>query len=101
VNLLTALIAQSDPDRGMLMSVVTWLIVGLIAGFLASKIVNKRGEAIMLDIVLGLVGSVVGGFIIRLLGIGGTNSFIMTIVVATLGAVLVLIIYHKVLRARA
>jgi uncharacterized membrane protein YeaQ/YmgE (transglycosylase-associated protein family) len=85
----------------MLMSLVTWLIVGLIAGFLASKIVNKRGEGIMLDIVLGLVGSLVGGFIVRLLGIGGTNSMIMTIVVATLGAVLVLVIYHKVIRARA
>ncbi len=85
-------------DRGMLMSLVIWLFVGLVAGFLASKIVNKRGEGIMLDIILGLVGAFVGGLIIRLLGIGGPSSLIMSIVVATLGAVLVLVIYHKVIR---
>src|SRR5690349_23575571 len=46
-------------DRGLLMSVLVWLLVGLVAGFLASKLVNKRGEGIVRDILLGLVGSLV------------------------------------------
>ena len=45
------------------MSIVTWIILGLISGFIASMIVNKRGEGILIDIVLGVVGAVVGGWI--------------------------------------
>jgi uncharacterized membrane protein YeaQ/YmgE (transglycosylase-associated protein family) len=103
VNIFPALlaqIAQADPsnDRGVLMSFVVWLIVGLVAGFLASKIVNKRGEGLVRDILLGLVGSIVGGFVIHLLGFHRNGSIILSIVVATLGAVLVLVIYHKMIR---
>jgi uncharacterized membrane protein YeaQ/YmgE (transglycosylase-associated protein family) len=72
-------------------------VCGLIAGFLASKIVNKRGEGILMDIVLGLVGSFVGGFIVHALGFRRDGSLIVSIVVATLGAVLVLVVYHKLI----
>lgn len=97
---LSTLAATVDDsaDRGMLMSIVIWLFIGLVAGFLGSKIVNKRGEGIMLDIILGLVGSFVGGFIIHLMGFHRNGSILISIVVATLGAVLVLVVYHKLLR---
>jgi len=101
VNLLSLLGQADAPDRGMLMSIVTWLFIGLVAGFLGSKIVNKRGEGVMLDIILGLVGSFVGGFIFRMLGVGGSASILMSIVVATIGAVLVLVVYHKLIRPGA
>ena len=80
------------------LGIIMWLVVGLIAGFLASKIVNKRGEGLLLDIVLGLVGSLVGGFLIHLIGLHRNGSIILSIIVATLGAVLLLVIYHKIIR---
>ena len=85
-------------DRGLLMSIIVWLLVGLVAGFLASKIVNKRGEGLVRDIVLGLIGSLVGGFLIHLMGYHRNGSIVLSIVVATIGAILVLVIYHKVIR---
>jgi uncharacterized membrane protein YeaQ/YmgE (transglycosylase-associated protein family) len=96
-------LAQSDvpADRGMLMSIVIWLFIGLVAGFLGSKIVNKRGEGLMLDIILGLIGSFVGGLIIHLMGFHRNGSILISIIVATLGAVLVLVIYHKLIRRTA
>jgi uncharacterized membrane protein YeaQ/YmgE (transglycosylase-associated protein family) len=93
----TVVVSNND-DRGMLMSIIVWLVVGLIAGFLASKVVNKRGEGVVLDIILGLVGAFVGGFIIHLLGFHRNGSIVWSIVVATLGAILVLVIYHKLIR---
>ena len=93
----TVVVSNND-DRGMLTSIIIWLVVGLIAGFLASKIVNKRGEGVVLDIVLGLIGAFVGGFIIHLLGFHRNGSIVWSIIVATLGAILVLVIYHKVIR---
>ena len=50
------------------MSVLGWLVLGLIAGFIASKIVNKRGEGILLDIVLGIIGAIAGGFLFSQFG---------------------------------
>jgi uncharacterized membrane protein YeaQ/YmgE (transglycosylase-associated protein family) len=96
---LSPVLAQSNVDENTGLGIIAWIVVGLIAGFLASKIVNKRGEGILLDIVLGLVGSVVGGFLFHLLGIHRNGSFIFSIIVATIGAVLVLVIYHKLIRA--
>src|SRR4051794_5747580 len=93
---IPALLAQTadEDSRRLHIGLITWLVVGLVAGFLASKIVNKRGEGIFLDIILGLVGSFVGGFIIHLLGIHRNGSIILSVIVATVGAVLVLVIYH-------
>jgi len=53
----------------MLMSIIVWLFIGLVAGFLGSKLVNKSGDGLVLDIILGLVGSLVGGFLFSLVGI--------------------------------
>jgi uncharacterized membrane protein YeaQ/YmgE (transglycosylase-associated protein family) len=85
------------------MSIIAWIILGLIAGFIASKIVNKQGEGIILDIVLGVVGAIVGGFIFTWLGAAGVTGFnLWSVVVAIVGAIVVLLIYHAVFgRSRA
>jgi uncharacterized membrane protein YeaQ/YmgE (transglycosylase-associated protein family) len=67
-----------------------WLIVGLIAGFLAGKIMKGSGYGTLMDIVLGIVGAFVGGFLMRLVGFAGEGGLIYTILVATLGAVILI-----------
>jgi uncharacterized membrane protein YeaQ/YmgE (transglycosylase-associated protein family) len=81
------------------MSILAWIILGLIAGFIASKLVNKTGEGILLDIVLGIVGAVVGGYVFQMLGHSGlTGLNIYSLLVAVIGAVLFLLIYHALRR---
>jgi uncharacterized membrane protein YeaQ/YmgE (transglycosylase-associated protein family) len=80
-------------------SIIAWIILGLIAGFIASKIVNRHGEGVILDIVLGIVGAVVGGWIMTSLGGQGVNGFnIYSFVVALGGAVVVLVVAHTIRR---
>jgi len=79
------------------MSIIGWIVLGLVAGFIASKIVNKRGEGIVLDIILGIVGAIVGGFLFAQFGAAGITGFnLYSMFVAVLGAVVVLFIYHAV-----
>jgi uncharacterized membrane protein YeaQ/YmgE (transglycosylase-associated protein family) len=79
------------------MSIIGWIVLGLIAGFIASKIVNKEGSGFILDIVLGVVGAIVGGWLFSFFGADGVTGFnIYSMVVAVLGAVVVLFIYHAV-----
>lgn len=82
------------------MSVLAWIILGLIAGFLGSKLVNKRGEGLFLDIVLGIIGAVVGGWLFNFFGATGVTGLnIYSLLVAVIGAVLVLVVYHAIRRA--
>ena len=77
------------------MSVLTWIILGLIAGFIASKIVNSSGQGLLLDIVLGIVGAVVGGYLFTAIGATGVTGFnLYSIFVAIVGACVVLWLYH-------
>jgi uncharacterized membrane protein YeaQ/YmgE (transglycosylase-associated protein family) len=79
------------------MSWFGWIILGLIAGFIASKIVNAQGSGIVLDIVLGVIGAFVGGFIFSLIGANGVTGFnIYSMLVAVVGAVVVLYLYHMI-----
>ena len=79
------------------MSIIAWIILGLIAGFIASKIVNKTGEGVVLDIVLGIVGAVVGGWLFAFFGASGVTGLnIYSLIVAVIGAIVVLVIYHAV-----
>jgi uncharacterized membrane protein YeaQ/YmgE (transglycosylase-associated protein family) len=81
------------------MSFLAWIVLGLISGFIASKVVNKRGEGFFLDIILGIVGAVAGGWIFSALGGHGvTGVNIYSIVVAVIGAIVVLAIYHALRR---
>jgi uncharacterized membrane protein YeaQ/YmgE (transglycosylase-associated protein family) len=81
-------------------SIIAWIILGLIAGFIASKIVNRQGEGILLDIVLGIVGAVIGGWIMAALGGQGVTGFnLYSILVAIGGAVVLLVVFHALRRA--
>ena len=83
------------------MSVIAWIVLGLIAGFLGSKIVNKTGEGVLLDIVLGIVGALVGGFLFQRFGMAGVSGVnLYSILVAVVGAVVVLLLYHAIFRRR-
>jgi uncharacterized membrane protein YeaQ/YmgE (transglycosylase-associated protein family) len=79
------------------MTIIAWIVLGLVAGFLGSKIVNKSGEGALLDIALGIVGAVVGGFVFNTFGAAGVTGFnIYSLVVATIGAIIVLVLYHAI-----
>ena len=87
---------------------IVWIIVSGIAGFVASKIINKTGSGLFMDIVLGIVGGFVGGFIVEhipgLSGIGGQGGlvgFAIEVIVAILGAMLVIWLYDLIFRRRA
>ena len=83
------------------MGILSWLILGLIAGFVASKLINKTGEGLVMDIVLGVVGAFVGGFIFNQLGhTGVTGLNLYSMFVAVIGAIVVLLIYHLIFRRR-
>ena len=83
------------------MSIIGWIVLGLIAGFIASKIVNKQGEGVILDIILGIIGAIVGGFLFVQFGAAGVTGFnLYSMLVAIVGAVVVLLIYHAVFGRR-
>ncbi len=82
------------------MSFIAWIILGLIAGFIGSKLVNKRGEGMILDICLGIVGAIVGGWLFRSFGASGVTGLnLYSLLVAVAGAVVVLLVYHALRRA--
>ncbi|MGD0296046.1 MAG: GlsB/YeaQ/YmgE family stress response membrane protein [Bryobacteraceae bacterium] len=81
------------------MSILAWIILGLLAGFIGSKLVNKTGEGVVLDIALGIVGAIVGGFLFTRFGASGVTGLnIYSLLVAVVGAVLLLIAYHAIRR---
>ena len=83
------------------MSFLAWIVLGLISGFIASKIVDKSGAGTLMDIVLGIVGAVVGGWLFNTIGhVGVTGLNLYSILVAVVGAIIVLIIYHALFRVR-
>ena len=82
------------------MSFLAWIVLGLIAGFLGSKLVNKSGEGLILDILLGIIGAVVGGWLFAKFGAAGVTGLnLYSILVAVVGSVLVLVVYHMIRRA--
>jgi uncharacterized membrane protein YeaQ/YmgE (transglycosylase-associated protein family) len=84
------------------MGILAWIIVGLIAGFIGSKIVNKTGEGMIRDIVLGIVGAIVGGWIFTAMGASGvTGVNFYSIFVAVIGAIVVLVACHAIFGQRA
>jgi len=81
------------------MSFFAWIVLGLLAGFIASKIVNRKGSGVGLDILLGIVGAVVGGWIFSLFGSGGVSGVnLRSLILSVIGAVVVLFVYHLVRR---
>src|SRR5580704_14811556 len=95
-------VLKSHRSEGTAMSIIGWIILGLISGFIASKIVNRTGEGFFLDIVLGIVGAIVGGFIFTAVGATGVTGFnLYSMFVAVVGAIVVLVLYHAVFVRRA
>jgi uncharacterized membrane protein YeaQ/YmgE (transglycosylase-associated protein family) len=84
------------------MSIIGWIVLGLLAGFIGSKIVNKQGQGFWLDIALGIVGAIVGGFLFQLFGATGiTGLNIYSMIVAIVGSIVVLFVYHAVAGRRS
>lgn len=84
------------------MSILAWIVLGLIAGFIASKLVKGSGGNLVLDLLLGVVGAFVGGFLFTRFGAAGVTGFnLYSILVAIIGAVVVLFIYHAIAGRRA
>jgi uncharacterized membrane protein YeaQ/YmgE (transglycosylase-associated protein family) len=84
------------------MSLFSWIFLGLIAGFIGSKIVNRRGEGILLDILLGVVGAFAGGWLFQIFGGRGVSGLnIYSLVVAVVGSVVVLFLYHAIFQRRS
>ena len=82
------------------MSFLAWIVLGLLAGFIGSKLVNKQGEGFFLDIILGIVGAVVGGWLFNRFGAAGVSGLnLYSLLVAVIGAVVVLVVYHAIRRA--
>jgi len=82
------------------MSIFAWIILGLVAGFIGSKIVNKRGEGLVLDLVLGIVGAIAGGWLFNTFGASGVTGLnLYSLLVAVVGAIVVLVVYHAIRRA--
>jgi uncharacterized membrane protein YeaQ/YmgE (transglycosylase-associated protein family) len=79
------------------MTLLVWIVLGLIAGFIASLIVNHRGEGMLLDVLLGIVGAFLGGWLFRAFGHSGVTGLnVHSIIVAAIGAIILLFIYHAI-----
>ena len=84
------------------MGIIAWIVLGLLAGFIASKIVNHSGSGVIMDIVLGVIGAIAGGLVFSFFGAVGVTGFnLYSLLVAVVGAVLVLWIYHAIAGRRA
>jgi uncharacterized membrane protein YeaQ/YmgE (transglycosylase-associated protein family) len=84
------------------LGIITWIILGLIAGFIGSKIVDKQGQGFWLNIALGIIGALVGGFLFDLFGAAGVTGFnLYSMMVAIVGSIVVLLIYNALTGRRS
>jgi uncharacterized membrane protein YeaQ/YmgE (transglycosylase-associated protein family) len=81
------------------MSFLAWIVLGLLAGFIGSKLVNRRGEGMILDVLLGIVGALIGGWLFHLFGAAGVSGLnLYSLMVAVIGSVAFLVTYHLIRR---
>jgi len=81
------------------MSILAWIVLGVVAGFIGSKIVNRRGEGLILDLILGIVGAIAGGWLFNQFGASGVTGLnLYSLMVAVVGAIVVLLIFHAIRR---
>jgi uncharacterized membrane protein YeaQ/YmgE (transglycosylase-associated protein family) len=86
-------------EREVVMSLLAWIVLGLISGFVASKIVNKTGEGFFLDLALGIIGAILGGWLFGIFGHSGVTGLnVYSFFVAIVGAVSLLVAYHAIRR---
>jgi uncharacterized membrane protein YeaQ/YmgE (transglycosylase-associated protein family) len=90
---------KGDNSEEMVMSILAWIVLGLIVGFIANKLFNKTGEGVRMNIVLGIIGAVLGGELINKFGIAGAPWLTpWTVVVSVGGAALFLVVYNALAR---
>ena len=81
------------------MSFLGWIVLGALAGWIGSMIVNRTGEGLLRAIVLGIVGGLVGGWLFAAMGSTGVTGFnVWSLFVAVIGSVIVLMLYHAIAR---
>lgn len=91
----------SNRQQSSAMSFIAWIVLGLIAGFIGSKLVNQTGEGLIRDVLLGVVGAIIGGYLFNLFGASGVTGLnLYSLLVAVVGAVVFLIVYHALFRRR-
>jgi uncharacterized membrane protein YeaQ/YmgE (transglycosylase-associated protein family) len=101
IDVATLGMSISTRQETATMSFVAWIVLGLIAGFIGSKLVNKTGEGIVRDVLLGVVGAIIGGYLFNLFGASGVTGLnLYSLLVAVVGAVVFLIVYHAIFRRR-
>jgi len=84
----------------MVMGIISWIVLGLIAGYIASTVMNERGEGLSFDITLGIVGAVLGGWLFNAFGVTGVTGFnTWSLLVAVVGAVVLLWAWHAIRRS--
>jgi uncharacterized membrane protein YeaQ/YmgE (transglycosylase-associated protein family) len=84
------------------MGIISWIVLGLIAGFIGSKIVDSQGQGLWLNIALGIVGALVGGFLFSVFGASGVTGFnLYSMIVAIVGSIVVLLIYNALMGRRS
>jgi uncharacterized membrane protein YeaQ/YmgE (transglycosylase-associated protein family) len=99
LNFLGMLISNRQESSAM--SFVAWIVLGLVAGFIGSKLVNRTGEGLIRDVLLGVIGAIGGGYLFNLFGASGVTGLnLYSLVVAVVGAVVFLIVYHAIFRRR-
>jgi uncharacterized membrane protein YeaQ/YmgE (transglycosylase-associated protein family) len=100
LSTLGLLITNRQQDSAM--SLIAWIVLGLVAGFIGSKLVNHTGEGLIRDVLLGVVGAFIGGFLFSLFGASGVTGLnLYILLVAVVGAVVFLVVYHAVFRRRS
>ena len=101
INLPTLGMLISNRQQGSVMSFLAWIVLGLVAGFIGSKLVNHTGEGLIRDVLLGVVGAFIGGYLFSLFGASGVTGLnLYSVLVAVVGAVVFLVIYHALFRRR-
>ena len=91
----------SNRQENSAMSLVSWVVLGLVAGFIGSKLVNHTGEGLIRDILLGVVGAIIGGYLFNLFGASGVTGLnLYSVLVSVVGSVVFLIVYHAIFRRR-
>jgi uncharacterized membrane protein YeaQ/YmgE (transglycosylase-associated protein family) len=92
---------MTNRQQGSAMSFIAWIVLGLVAGFIGSRLVNHTGEGLIRDVLLGVVGAFIGGYLFSLFGASGVTGLnLYSLLVAVVGAVVFLILYHAIFRRR-
>ena len=99
IDLTTLGMFISNRQAGSVLSFASWIVLGLVTGFIASKILNRSGHGLVRDCLMGILGAIVGGFLSNLMGRPGTpGPDFYSLIVAVVGALVFMFVYHAMFR---